>query len=183
MANSSPLDDMDNNFVALFQRGNKEDYLRLYNKYAPAVLGVLTRTIGDQKLAENCMNQAFCKIWSQRLDYDPSKERLFTWMIKIAKVNATCGPLGEQAFIADEIREEIDLVYATDMKAYLQEKKRTEGNNFAVGVDETIKEALHLIYFKSYSFAAAAEKLGISVDVLRANMVRTLKQLKGSVLA
>ena len=183
MANPSPLDVMDKNMVTLFQQGDESDYLKLYNKYAPAVLGILTRTLGDQKLAEECINETFCNVWSQRLNYNPEKERLFTWMLKVAKTSKIYGTLAKEKFLDDEIREGFDLVYATDIKKYLQEKQRTEGDQFAVGVDATIREAIHLIYFESYSFAAAAEKLGMTVDALRGEMVKTLKQLKGSVLS
>jgi len=183
MPNSSPLDVMDKYMVTLFQYGDESDYIKLYNKYAPAVLGVLTRTIGDQRLAEECINEAFCKIWSERLNYDPEKERLFTWMLKIAKTSNLYGALAKEKFLDDEIREGFDLVYATDLKTYLQEKQRTEGDQFAAGVDANIREAIRLIYFESHSFALAAEKLGMSVDSLRGEMVKTLKQLKGSVLS
>ncbi len=71
MKAASPLDDMDKNIVILFREGDRDDYLKLYNKYAPAVLGVLIRTMGDKDLAEECMRQAFCTIWSERLNYDP----------------------------------------------------------------------------------------------------------------
>lgn len=179
----SPLDDLDKNMVVLFQQGDKSDYLKLYNKYAPAVLGVLTRTLGNQKLAEECVHESFCKIWAERLNYDPAKERLFTWMLKIARSCALFVPLAEKGHLDDEIREEIDLVYATDIKAYLVEKQRTDGDVFAAGVDADIREAIDLIYFENYNFALAAEKLKISVDALRGKMVKTIKQLKGSVIA
>jgi len=183
MAVPSPLDDLDKNMGVLFLQGDKRDYLKLYNKYAPAVLGVLTRTIGNQKLAEECINESFCKIWAERLNYDPEKERLFTWMLKIAKSCPLFGSLAIEKHLDDEIREGMDLVYATDIKSYLHEKQRMEGDNFAAGVDASIKQAIHLIYFENCSFAAAAEKLNISVDTLRGKMVKTIKQLKGSVLA
>lgn len=183
MSIPSPLDDLDKNIVTLFQQGDKNDYLKLYNKYAPAVLGVLTRSLGNQKLAEECVNESFCKIWSARLTYDPAKERLFTWMLKIAKSCPLFGSLAAQKHLDDEIREGMDLVYAMDIKAYLHQKQRTEGNDFAAGLDANIKEAIRLIYFETHSFAVTAEKLGMSVDALRGKMVKTIKQLKGSVLA
>jgi predicted DNA-binding protein (UPF0251 family) len=83
----------------------------------------------------------------------------------------------------DLIREEIDLIYAMDIKAYLLKKQQDEAEVFAVGIDADIKEAIRLIYFENCSFAAAAEKLEMPVDVLRGKMVKTIKQLKGSVLA
>lgn len=183
MAIPSPLDDLDKNMVVLFQQGDKSDYLKLYNKYAPAVLGVLTRTLGSQTLAEECINESFCKIWAERLNYDPTKERLFTWMLKIARSCAGFVPLAEKGHLDDEIREEIDLVYATDIKAYLIKKQCNDGDGFAQGVTAEIKRAIDLIYFENCNFALAAEKLGMSVDALRGKMVKTIKQLKGSVIA
>ena len=183
MAIPSPLDDLEKNMVVLFQQGDKSDYLKLYNKYAPAVLGVLTRTLGNQKLAEECVSESFCKMWTERLNYNPAKERLFTWMLKIVRSCAACAPLAEKSHLDDEIREQIDLIYATDIRAYLLEKQRAEGLDFAVGIDADIRQAIHLIYFENCNFAVAAEKLGMSVDALRGKMVKTIKQLKGSVLA
>jgi RNA polymerase sigma-70 factor (ECF subfamily) len=179
----SALTDVDDNLVTLFQHGDKEVYTRLYNKYAPAVLGVLSRMVGDKALAEECTNDAFCTIWAQRKDYDPAKERLFTWMIKIAKHCAACLPPEKRNQMADEIREEIDLVYAMDIKRYLQDMQKEQGDNFAAGLDVTIREAIHLIYFESYSFAGAAQKMSIPVDSLRGKMIQTIKQIKGSLLA
>ena len=179
----SPPDDVDNNLVSMFQHGDKEVYSRLYNKYAPAVLGVLTRLVGDRAIAEECANDAFCTIWSRRKDYDPAKERLFTWMIKIAKHSAACLPPDKRNQMADQIREEIDLVYAMDIKTYLQEMQKEQGDNFAAGLDVTIREAIHLIYFESHSFAGAAQRIGIPVDKLREKMIQTIRQIKGSLLA
>lgn len=183
MITPSAQNDVDDNLVSMFQHGNEEDYSRLYNKYAPAVLGVLHRMVGDQKLAEECTNDAFCTIWSRRKEYDPAKERLFTWIIKIAKNCASCLPPERRNQMADEIREEIDLVYATDIRSYLQVMQKEQGDHFAAGVDVTIREAIRLIYFESYSFAGAAEKIGVPVDTLREKMIQTIKQIKGSLLA
>jgi RNA polymerase sigma factor (sigma-70 family) len=184
MASPSPLDDMERNIVVLFQRGYPDDYHNIYNKYAPAVLGVLTRTLGNQKLAEDCVKEAFCRIWSERLSYDPQKERLFTWMLKIARGAAMFGAVAvAQDQLDNEIREGIDLVYATDIKAYLHERQRAEGDSFTTGISTDIRAAIQLIYFENCSFAVAAQKLMIPADQLRGEMIKTIKQLKGSVLA
>jgi RNA polymerase sigma factor (sigma-70 family) len=183
MAISAPLNDTDVNMVNMFRYGDKDEYSKLYTKYAPAVLGVLIRTLGDQKLAEECMHEVFCRIWTERANYNPEKERLFTWIIKIVK-NCIAG-LSEdkKTMFADDVREEIDLVYAMDIKSYLHKQRQEQGDDFATGADVTIREAIHLIYFESYSFGGAAAKLGISVDVLREKMIKTIKLLKGSLLA
>jgi RNA polymerase sigma factor (sigma-70 family) len=183
MAVLTPLEDMDKNMVILIQKGDKSDYIKLYSKYAPAVLGVLTRTLGSPQQAEECLQELFCKVWEERYNYEPGKERLFTWMLKVAKTCSLFGAVTRENHLDDLIREEIDLIYAMDIKAYLLKKQQDEAEVFAVGIDADIKEAIRLIYFENCSFAAAAEKLEMPVDVLRGKMVKTIKQLKGSVLA
>lgn len=182
MTYTSPLDELDKNVVAMFKEGSQKDYLKLYNKYAPAIMGVLIRTLGDKEIAEKCVNTVFFEIWSKRLEYDPEKERLFTWILKIVKSCAKCASSSEQKYLDDEIREEIDMVYAMDIQAYLENKKRTEGENFGLKVSETIRKAIHLIYFQRYSFSDAAAHLGMPVEHLRAEMIKNIKQLKGTVL-
>lgn len=179
----SSLDDVDNKIVILFQQGDKNDYLKLYSKYAPAVLGVLTRILGNKELAEKCVNETFCSVWQTRMNYNPQKERIFTFVLKVAKEFATQMGMDQRVNLNEQIREEIDMVYATDIKSYLQDKFQTEGDNFAFGIDESIRAAIDLIYFRSYSFSAAANTVNIPVEQLRAQMIKTIKRLKGSVLA
>lgn len=69
--------------IELFQKGDKNAFLELYARYAPAILGILTR-VGDREQAEKYLDESFCTFWSERHNYDPGKERLFTWMVKIA---------------------------------------------------------------------------------------------------
>lgn len=183
MTDPSPLDEMDKNMEAMFKQGDHNDYLKLYNKYAPAVLGVLMRTLGDRKLAEDCVNTVFLEIWEKRFAYNPDRERLFTWMLKIARSCAKAVSLSGKKYLDDEIREEIDLVYATDIRAFLHEKRSTDGEDFAAKISAEIKQAINLIYFEGFSFSAAAEQLNLSVETLRGEMVKTIKQLKGALLS
>ncbi len=183
MADPSPLDELDKSIVELFKWGDQKDYLKLYNKYAPAVYGVLLRTLDNGKMAQECLYASFVGIWAQRLTYDPAKERLFTWMLKIVKDNAKGAALENGKYLDDEIREEIDLVYATDIRKYLCEKRDAEGADFAAGVSTEIRTAIHLIYFEGLSFSAAATQLNLSVETLRGMMIKTIKQLKGAVVS
>lgn len=169
--------DMEKNITALFKQGDKSGCALLYQYYGSAVFGVLTRMVKDQQLAEKYIVQVFCEIWDQRLNYDPVTGSLFPWILKIVK---SC--IAAQ-YIDTISREEINLIYATDIQAWLQEIKAEQGDNFAADIDETRKEALRLVYFESFSFVAAAEKLQLSSDALKLEIVKTIKQLKGSVLA
>ena len=169
--------DTEKNIIVLFAQGEKSGCELLYQYYGSTVFGLLTRMLKDQQLAEKYVVQVFCEIWSQRLNYDPGAGGLFTWILKIVR---NC--VAEQ-YMDPFIREEINLIYATDIQTWLQEKKAAQGESFAAGIDESRREALRLVYFESYSFMAAAEKLQWSSEVLKLEIVKTIKQLRGSLLA
>lgn len=162
-----------------FQQGDKTAFKELYDKYSPAILGVLIRAMADQKLAEECLSKVFCKVWSQRLCYHPEKEGLFTWILSIACGCAT-NEMSDGKQSSDQILEDINLVCATDAKAYLKQKIRTEPANIENCISATMLQAIDLVYFKSNAFALTAEKLNMSVDSLKREMIKTIKQLMGS---
>lgn len=45
MKSNASLSEMDRDLAFLLKQGSEEAYHKIYNKYAPAVLGVLTRTL------------------------------------------------------------------------------------------------------------------------------------------
>lgn len=57
----------------------------LYNNYSGALMGHLLQLMGTQEDAEEALQEAFVKIWNNLDRYDPSKGRVFTWMLRISK--------------------------------------------------------------------------------------------------
>ena len=57
----------------------------LYDNYASALFGVISRIVRHDEIAEDVLQETFLKIWNNFKQYDPSKGRLFTWMINIAR--------------------------------------------------------------------------------------------------
>lgn len=162
------------------QNDDREAFLKLYHKYAPAILGILTRTIVDRELAIECLNRSFYKIWSGRLNYDPGKERLFTWMVKIAMSCTNSEPFAQKNQSDNNLREAIDLILGTNIKTYLELKYQTEGGNFGYCLDSTMMQAINLIYFKSQGFVITSEKLGMSLDELKRIIIQAIRRLKTS---
>ena len=64
-----------------------------------------------------------------------------------------------------------NLVYSKDAEDCLTRKTKT------VYIDDTTKQALRLIYFKTYTVEGAAYALNITVNDLRANLERAIEQL------
>jgi len=60
----------------------------IYDKYAPALYGVVPRIVRSKAIAEDMMQDSFLKIWKNGKQYDSSKGTLFTWLLNIARNTA-----------------------------------------------------------------------------------------------
>lgn len=60
----------------------------VYDKYSPALYGVVVKVLNDPGMAGDTLQEIYLKIWRNFDHYDESKGRLFTWMLNIARNTA-----------------------------------------------------------------------------------------------
>ncbi len=63
-------------------------FAELYENYSGALMGHMLQLMGSQTDAEEALQEAFVKIWKNLKRYDPSKGRIFTWMLRISRNTA-----------------------------------------------------------------------------------------------
>ena len=73
----------ENELVTLLIARDAKALEELYASYSVALLGVISRTVKQQDLAEDILQESFLKIWTSIEKYDPEKGRLFTWMARL----------------------------------------------------------------------------------------------------
>ena len=138
--------------IAGLQSGDTSTLSLVYERYAPALFGVLSRLVNDDHLAEDILQEAFVKIWNNAGSYDASKGRLFTWMLNICRNQAI-----------DKMRSK---GYKTGKATTSDESLLLENPNEiydairpdTIGVKEIVeqlkpewKQLIDLIYFKGYT--------------------------------
>lgn len=64
---------------------DRESFGSIYDSYAPAVFGEIMRIVNDQETAEKLLKEVFMTVWHEADHYDPSKARLFTWIISMTR--------------------------------------------------------------------------------------------------
>ncbi len=74
--------------VRSLKQNSQKAFEYLYDNYSGSLMGVITKIIKDTEKSEDILQDAFLKIWRKIGDYDPSKGRLFTWMVNIARNTA-----------------------------------------------------------------------------------------------
>ncbi len=75
----------DEDLVLEIKSGNQLAMEVLFDKYAPAVLGILKHSTESVEKAEEALLVFFGNISHQIGDFDPSKMKLFTWMLCMVK--------------------------------------------------------------------------------------------------
>jgi hypothetical protein len=60
-----------------------------YDRYAAAFYGDIKRVLHEPRACEETLQQAFYTIWTSANTYDRSKERFFTWALKIVRKKAS----------------------------------------------------------------------------------------------
>lgn len=58
-------------------------YTYLYDKYAPALYGVILKLTPDVQIANYILEKSFLKIWHELNGYDASKGKIFSLMLRI----------------------------------------------------------------------------------------------------
>src|SRR4051812_7858814 len=69
----------------LLQQQDTHAFEYLYDNYSGSLNGVIYRMVQNRELSEDILQEAFLKIWNNFSSYDPSKGRLFTWMMNLTR--------------------------------------------------------------------------------------------------
>ncbi len=138
--------------TAFIEGRNQQSMDYFYDKYSPALYGIIYRITNNKHLAEECLLATFVKAWNEIAPIQLSGTSLFTWLLHIAR---------EGAF-----------------EAKAQENETIHGtHNFVDGHDQHYS-AFELVYIKGLSLLQAAELSGITAIELKINMRMDLQNRK-----
>ena len=167
MLQNSVLTDTDDDqeLVYAVKQGSQQCLGKLYDKYAPALMGIISRISDNEKMAEEILNTAFVKIWKQAVHFDASQNSLFTWLINISR---------QTAF---EKVKSVQLKTPVYITAVHEDDKKISGmQSFADEANDML--VFNLVYFKGLSCSEVATLLNITVDEVKNNIKMTIKNLK-----
>jgi RNA polymerase sigma-70 factor (ECF subfamily) len=167
--------------VSLLRNRDNKAYAYLYDNYASALYSIILQIVSDAELANDVMQEVFVNIWRRIEQYDPTKGRLFTWMMNIAR-NASIDTLRSRSYQNSRknqsIQDNVDTILVNDV---IQ----------PAGVDtiglrkllEKLKEEqrvlIELAYFKGYTHEEIAEIQKIPLGTVKTRIRNALIQLRG----
>lgn len=165
--------------VALKKRSN-DAYSYLYDHYAGALYSIIKQIITDNnEVAGDVLQEVFINIWRKIESYDPSKGRLFTWMLNIAR-NASIDMLRSKNYQNSQKNQELpDNVYKGT------NHQITQMNVDNIGLKKVLEKLkpehrvlVELAYFKGFTHEEIAEIQAIPLGTVKTRIRNALLQLR-----
>jgi RNA polymerase sigma-70 factor (ECF subfamily) len=155
---------------------NQLDFLAIYDRYAPTLLGVILKIISDEANANSLLETTFKKVRSELGQFRPEKRPMFVWLLNIARCTAL-EALNEH----QQSRKPTFQLTATGNVKALSTSTTSEPANFVVtSADSQSGNLLDLILFKNCTPEEAALSVGLPVEIVRRQLRLAMQQLRTS---
>jgi RNA polymerase sigma-70 factor (ECF subfamily) len=163
--------------VALLQDRNEKAFGYLYDNYSGALYGIINSIVTDREIANDVLQNVFVNIWRKIESYDPSKGRLFTWMLNIAR-NASIDEVRSKGYRDSQknqsIGENVDIPGAVTGPATDDVGLR----KVVMKLKEEWRVLVDLSYFQGFTHEEIARALNIPLGTVKTRIRSALSQLR-----
>ncbi len=167
------------------QHGDKRSFSELYDRFSGAVFAIILTIIKDRAEAEDALQDCFCSIWDHAEQYDPSKGRVVSWIMTVARNKAFdhTAKLKRQGKIAtrvEEVSQEEPKI--TDQDAFDSTVTREESHAVREALNrlpEEQRQAIQLAFIKGMTQTEVADSLDEPLGTIKARIRRGLYQMRG----
>lgn len=165
----------DEAIIHLLHSRSEQAIRPLLARYGDALYGIMYRMVQSRETAEDLMQEVFVKVWKNGPSYDPSKGKLFTWLLNITRNTA----IDHLRLVKNQKqRQSISLdrlVYHPTTNAKVKEV----GLQHALEkLDEKYHQVIELLYLRGYSQREAAEVLNIPLGTVKTRALTAVRELR-----
>lgn len=153
---------------------------QLYRLWAPSLMGIALNILHDHTEAEECLQDAFVRMWRKAGDFDPARGQPFVWAFGILRglcldrlryrtrlkrggINAGAHALAPEPASAPAVLAADDL-------------QRVQ--HFMSGLEPAERECIQLAVLMEYTHTEIAERLGTPLGTVKNRLRRALTKLR-----
>lgn len=171
---SSAIEDQ---IVSLFEAGDDRAMELLYDHYADTLYGVIFRMVGNEAQALDILQDALVKVWKNSSTYDPSKGKLFTWLMRIVR-NQTIDFIRKQRRSGEIYGEATDVIIEVTPA-----DTRDFGLNYDIGtvldqLDDLHRDLIECSYIFGYTHPQIAKRFKMPLGTVKTKIRAAMIQLK-----
>jgi RNA polymerase sigma factor (sigma-70 family) len=163
--------------VGLLQQRNEKAFSYLYDNYSGALFSIVNGIVTEKETANDVLQNVFINIWRKIELYNPSKGRLFTWMLNIAR-NAAIDEVRSKAY--NNTLRNVPLPETNEIAGAVTGTAVTD-----VGLKkvlENLKGELRVLvdlsYFQGYTHEEISKALNLPLGTVKTRIRSALIQLR-----
>jgi RNA polymerase sigma-70 factor (ECF subfamily) len=168
----------ENELVNSLQQRSEKAFSYLYDNYSGALYGIIHSIVTDTETANDVLQDVFINIWRKIESYDPSKGRLFTWMLNVAR-NAAIDKIRSKGF-RDSLKnqplsENVDISVSSAVNPAIND----------VGLKKVISKLkeehrvlIDLSYFQGFTHEEIAKAMSMPLGTVKTRIRSALIQLR-----
>jgi RNA polymerase sigma-70 factor (ECF subfamily) len=164
--------------VSLLKDRDNRAFAYLYDNYSGALYGIILQILDNTELSNDVLQEVFINIWRKMESYDPSKGRLYTWMLNIAR-NASIDTLRSKSFQNSQKNQS----FPENVDGLSTGTSQPNIDN--IGLRKTLEKLkseqrvlIDLAYFKGYTHEEIADIEGIPLGTVKTRIRTALQQLR-----
>lgn len=163
--------------VDLLQKREEKAFSYLYDNYSGALFGIVHSIVTDNEAASDVLQNVFVNIWKKIDSYDPSKGRLFTWMLNIAR-NAAIDEVRSKGYRDAQKNQSLqeDVHYASAVT--LAVTRDVGLKKMLSKLKEEWRVLLDMSYFQGYTHEEIAKTLNLPLGTVKTRIRSALIQLR-----
>ena len=176
--------DSDESILHQVAQGDERALSRLYDRFAPPLLGLLRQMLGDEHEAEDVLQEGFVYLWNKAATYDAAKSKAFTWTVMIFRHKAIdrLRARGRRTRLDEQAAEEAGLWSG---QTGPQADDAAEEQDRAVLVRQALHELpapqrklIELAFIKGLTHHDIADTLGLPLGSVKTSIRRGLQRLR-----
>ena len=161
--------------------GNQDAFQRLYLATSAKLFAIAVRILGSEAQAEECLQDAYVKIWQRAGDYRPHLASPVTWLVTIVR-NGALDRLRRN-------RRQVELADPAHLEFLMDEHATTPGpggeetdaallRDCMKQLREDQRRCIEIAYFEGLSHGEVAERTGTALGTVKTWIRRGLEQLR-----
>lgn len=165
--------------MLLLKQKSRQGFDYLYGQYSGALYGIVRRVITDEETARDVLQEVFVKIWNNIDKFDPTKGRLYTWMLNLARNTAIDKLRSKGEIMQGKIQTGEDIVYKQEQGLKTEQQTDTIGLKAIVAeMQPEHKTIVELAYFKGYTLDEISKALDIPLGTVKTRMRKAISLLR-----
>lgn len=166
----------DHDLLRRVAAGDREAFAGLYDRYAPRMLGLIVRILGNRTEAEDVLQDALLQVWGSAGRYDPDRSPADVWLLLIARSRAVDRLRKRAVQSVGELPEPVTA--ADPARALMSQEEAARARTALDRLPPEQREPVCLAFYHGLTHEQVAAKLGQPLGTVKTRIRLGLMRLR-----